>query len=135
MIMLDIVELPDQSSTGAASAKSIILEKISSINISALTCVYLDSNTTCSAADNSINTTAIVEGISLNAGSTGSIIKILSFGVLEDASFIFGLNVPLFLGLNGAITSTPPAIGFLSRIGYGLGPGSIRVKIESPITL
>lgn len=123
------------SITDAISAKTLILEKEASENISALKLVYLDSSLSCSLADNSISGKVNSCGISINAGILGDTIKILSFGILEDASFLFGVNEPLYLDINGGLTNVPPTTGYLTKIGYGLGAGSIYIKIEKPITL
>lgn len=119
----------------AVSAKTLILEKEASESISALKLVYLDSSLSCSLADSSISGKINSCGVSINAGILGDIIKILSFGIIEDASFLFGVNEPLYLGTNGEITNIPPTTGYLTKIGYGLGAGSIYIKIEKPITL
>lgn len=123
------------STSEALSAKVLILERLASESISALKVVYLDSNTTCALSDNSDFYRATSCGVAINAGTNGDIVKILSFGIIEDSSFAFGINEPIYLSSNGAITSTAPATGILTKIGYGLGLGAIYVKIEKPITL
>lgn len=121
--------------TNAFSAKSIIINKLANETISALNIVYLDTSTTCVKADNTTYTSAIPVGIALSSGILGDTIEILELGIVNDASFLFGLNVPIYLGLNGAITATPPSSGYLVKIGYGLGSGAIFIKIEKPIAL
>ena len=74
-------------------------------------------------------------GISIQAGLTGQDIAVLLFGKIEDASFNFPLNEPLFLDLNGVITSTPPTTDFSVNIGHSLGLGAIFIDIKEPIEL
>src|SRR4030067_2042131 len=105
----------------ALSAKVLILEKNANESISALSLVYLDTSLTCRNADNLIYNTSICVGIALNGGAIGDLIKILSFGIVEDPFFIFGLNDPIYLGLNGVITDIAPTSGILVKIGNGLG--------------
>lgn len=128
-----LVPLPN--TTEALSAKTLVIERIASENISALKIVYLNSTTTCAKSDNSSHSSATSCGIAINAGNIGDTIKILSFGVVEDSSFIFGINEPIYLSVDGEITATPPSSGYLVKIGYGLGSGAIFIKIEKPIAL
>lgn len=126
---------PPTPTEDALSAKTLILEKIAGENISALNVLYLSSSTECLKADNSLIGTATVAGIATNGGITGAMIRILSFGIVEDPSFLFGVNDPLYLGASGGIISIAPVSGVLTKIGYGLGVGSIYIKVEKPIIL
>ena len=75
-------------------------------------------------------------GVSLNGGPVNTDIDITLFGRIEDPSFTFPLNAPLFLGANGEIVLLPP-IGavYNMQIGKSLGNGSIFVDIKEPILL
>jgi hypothetical protein len=82
-------------------------------------------------------TEATVLGIALEAGLTGDEKRITILGVVEDASFTWAVNAPLFLGASGLITNTPPvATGeFVTQIGYSLGTGAIFVSISEPMEI
>lgn len=74
-------------------------------------------------------------GITLTAATTGSLARVLSFGILEDSFFNFPLNAPLFLKSNGIISDVPELTGFSTQIGHSLGNGAIFINIREPITL
>lgn len=122
----------DYFSSSALSAKVLILEKIADENITAMKAVYLNDYHTCKLASNVDDNQGTVIGIALNSGLIGVTINILSFGIIDDPFFTFGLNEPVFLGTNGDLITTQPLTGVLTEIGYGLGAGSIYVKIISP---
>jgi hypothetical protein len=123
------------SSQDALSAKTLILEKIASENISALKLVYLDTQSSIALADNSAEATGTVIGVALNTVLTGGLVRVLVFGILEDAFFNYAINERLFLGSNGEITIIEPLSGVLTSIGFGLGSGAIQIGIDKPVLL
>ena len=131
------IDLDPKSSTNeeALSAKALILEKIAGENISALKLVYLNSSSSVKLADNSIESTGTVVGVSKSSSVMGGLVKVLVFGILEDAFFNYGINERLFLGSNGEITTIQPISGVLTSIGFGLGSGAIQIGIDKPILL
>jgi len=64
--------------------------------ISKFNLVKMDSNTHCSKSTPVSLQNASVIGIALNDATTGNSVTVLMFGILEDASFNFALNVMLF---------------------------------------
>jgi hypothetical protein len=78
---------------------------------------------------------ASVIGVAINTGTTGFEGSVLSFGVYKDASLVFGINTPLYLGPGGLITDIAPTTGVQTRIGKSLGDGAILVNIDEPIIL
>lgn len=102
--------------------------------ISALKCVYLDSETTVAIADKTDNIKAEVFGVAITAGNIGEEVEIVNYGQIDDAFFLFPVNATLFLGTSGTITTTPPGDGEVRTIiGKSLGIGSIFVNISEPI--
>ncbi len=79
--------------------------------------------------------TATIIGISITGATTGNVVKYQIDGRLEDSSFNFPLNDPLYLGSDGSITNTPPSTGHRTRLGTSLGVGAIQIEIEEPIIL
>lgn len=102
--------------------------------ISALQLVTATSNTEVGIADVTSLTEATVLGIALTGGIALVQEQITILGVVEDPSFTYPVNTPLFLGVGGAITDTPPTtVGeFVTQIGYSLGTGAIFVSISEP---
>lgn len=85
---------------------------------------------------NSTYEEATVIGVTLTAATLGNQVEVLLFGLLEDASFTFPNNVPLFLTAGGTITDSAPVAGeFFVRIGRSQGTGAIFVDIEEPTEL
>jgi hypothetical protein len=123
------------SSQDALSAKTLILEKVASENISALKLVYLDTQASVALADNSAEATGTVVGIALNTVLTGGLVRVLVFGILEDAFFNYAINERLFLGSNGEFTTVQPTSGVLTSVGFGLGLGAIQIGIDKPVLL
>lgn len=132
-----LVPSPDNSASSqdALSAKTLILEKIASENISALKLVYLDTQSSVSLADNSAEEIGTVIGVALNTVLAGGLVRVLVFGILEDAFFNFAINERLFLGSNGEITTVQPTSGVLTSVGFGLGAGAIQIGIDKPVLL
>lgn len=124
-----------QDTATTDDAKRLVDTKTCAENISALRLVNATDDTSIELADPSAYTTGIVLGVALQAGLLGEDIEVLLFGKLEDVSFTFTLNEPLFLTANGVITSTPPTTGFSVNIGHSLGSGAIFVNIKEPIEL
>lgn len=122
----------------ALSAKVLIIEKIARHNFSALRMMVLPTATECEYGQPTSYATAKVAGMSVNAGITGSICKILLFGQHQDPFFTFAAQIPLFLGVDGLITDTPPTPLTATHqvtIGQSLGLGSIHISISEPVAI
>lgn len=109
--------------------------KQASEDISALKIVRAISDTQIAIADNDTYTKSKAFGVALTASTTGGNVRVQTFGEIKDASFLFPINEPLFLGSNGVITITPPILGFVINIGYSLGNGAIFIDINEQIEL
>lgn len=101
--------------------------------ISALKVVYAISATQVAIADQLQPHKPI--GVALNAAGDGDSITFRTFGEVEDASFLFAVNEPLFFNSVGSITNIPPSTGYHTEIGHGMGVGKIFVSIKNQITL
>lgn len=100
-------------------------------DISALRMVRAQTPTSVSIADKDLLEDARAMGISINAATTGNDVTVVTFGQVDDASFLFSANDCLFLGDDGAITDIPPTTGHNVPIGFGLGNGSIFIDIDN----
>ena len=105
--------------------------------ISALRAVTLNANQEVFLGQkNTVYSEAKVLGISTTAAVAGNTVNVQTFGILDDPSFNFPLNDPLFLDNNGFITNVPPVPGeFLVEVGNSLGAGSIFVRVQEPTEL
>jgi hypothetical protein len=105
--------------------------------ISALRIVRSISATTVVYADSTLNfEDSRTLGMSTSGGIIGSTISVTFFGAIEDASFTFPINDPLFLTQNGLISNTQdPLSVYNSTIGYSLGVGAIFINLQEPIAL
>jgi len=117
------------------AAKLLIDTRICDENISALRLVTAIDSTDIELANNNIYSSSKVLGLSLQSGNIGDEIEVLLFGKVEDNSFSFTLNEPLFLTSNGQITSTAPTSDFSVNIGHSLGVGAIFIDIKEPIEI
>jgi len=103
--------------------------------VSAIKAIYKTINGI-SQADKDINLAeATVIGISITGNTSGNQVKYQIIGRLEDSSFNFPLNDPLYLGNNGSITNVAPTTGYRTQIGSSLGTGAIKIQLEEPIEL
>lgn len=126
------VEVPG---SGGGTSTGNIIKKIYETNLSALKMVRMLSNGHVQEADylNYIDAQSL--GMTLQAGVAGFEGDIITFGPVEDMSFNFPLNDPLFLTSNGNISNISPSIGHSSKIGYSLGVGKIFIDIDFIIKL
>jgi len=129
------VNLP--SSGGGGSSDKLLITRNVSEDVSALRLVIADDSSNVSLANNnSTYENSQVLGIATSGATTGNPITIVTNGVVNDISFTFLVNVPLFLGVNGSITDVAPT-GSVNRtiIGKGQGAGQIYIEIGEPIIL
>ena len=73
-------------------------------------------------------------GITLTAASLGQPLNILRSGVIEDAGWNWTPG-RVWLGIDGALSQTPPTAGFDVLIGAATSATQITLNIQDPITL
>lgn len=74
-------------------------------------------------------------GISTNAATIGGVVNILSTGSIIDPAFNFTPSLPIYQGLNGALTQLVPSFGFIQQVGIAKSQTEIAIGIKSPIIL
>lgn len=104
-------------------------------NVSAIRAIYKTINGIAHGDPDLTYAEASIIGISITGALSGNTVKYQIDGRLEDSSFNFPLNDPLFLGTDGVITNTPPVTGHNTRLGLSLGVGAIQIEIQMPIIL
>ena len=88
---------------------------------------YADSdNLTCSNAS---------VGITNGASVLDDIINIQTSGYMQEPSWQWSTNLPLFLGVNGLLTQTMPSTGFSQIIGIVTSSIEIIIQIQPSIIL
>ena len=120
----------------AESAVKLVDIYITTEVISALRMVTLVSESDCKLGQSqTIFEDAKIVGVALNASAIGGNVTCLTYGILEDPSFTFPLNEPLFLKANGVISNIEESTGFSTQVGHSLGTGAIFINIREPIEL
>jgi len=124
----------DISTTVNDEAAKLAFKKVASEPITKFQMVRLISSTEVALGDISSYTNAKIIGMALESGSVGATIAILTFGIVDDASFSFTLNEPLFLQATGFLGETAPSASgeFIVTAGQSLGSGSIYIDISPP---
>lgn len=115
---------------------SLVVTKTAGETISAGKAVYLDTATVVKLSDHSVVARQKCIGVAKTAATVGNSIEVITDGIFTDAIFSgFTLNEPVWVGLNGVLTQTPPTSGVLLEAGYYLGENKIEVEIKRPIIL
>ena len=108
-------------------------------NCSALKAVYIasDGKAYKASANSSINE-AQVFGITIRAGNINDTVEVITYGVLNDASFSFTIGQELYLKTLGNFDQVDPMLSgmvFNKVIGFGLNAGSIFISPSRLIEL
>lgn len=126
-------------SNGIEDVTTTIIEREAFENISALKMVIVNLDNTVSLADSaSAFEDAKTIGMALSAATAGNMVRIATFGVVEDISFTYSANDQLYLSSNGDIKITAPATPtdtYNVFIGQALGSGQIFINIQEPTEL
>lgn len=78
-----------------------------------------------------------VIGVTVASASANEDATLVSFGPIEEPSWNWVANTPVYLGTNGQMTQVPPAspAAFIMRIGVPTSPTSLFVNINNPLFL
>lgn len=121
-----------QGLTGPAGGAAVTRLAVGSVN--ALRVVAATSATQVTYAQPTTGAT-LPMGVSTTAGADGEEVNVQLSGELVDAGWGWDVDVPIFLGANGALTQTAPATGVLVVVGRPLTATSMFIAIESPLWL
>ena len=77
----------------------------------------------------------LLTGITMHYADQGSLIKVHTDGEVQESSWNWEPDRPVFLGLMGMLTQTPPAAGAIVQIGLALEPTVLLVRIEPALFL
>lgn len=76
----------------------------------------------------------LILGITKHAAVAGDTITVTTGGTMENTSWTWAIG-PIYCGLNGVLTQTVPATGFMCRVAKALSPTVIFVNVEEAILL
>lgn len=76
-----------------------------------------------------------VLGMTLNAASADGVVNVQTSGPVTEPTWNWTPNLPVFLGVSGAMTQTPPATGFQLVVGIATAPTTLVLGIKQPIIL
>jgi hypothetical protein len=77
-----------------------------------------------------------VSGISTAAAVGGAEVFVQTQGVLDHGGWAWTPGTPVFLGLAGALVSSPPVSGtFVQIVGRALSPTKLLINLQPPIIL
>lgn len=109
------------------------LTKIAGESISALRWVYQASDGLVYLAQNTDFSQSLgILGITTTSATSGGELSIQTGGLVSDASFFFGLDIPLWLGLNGVTTQVPPTTGNLVIVGQPTDNHTLFINLQPP---
>jgi len=77
----------------------------------------------------------IVAGLTDTAFLQSADVLAIMNGDIQEVTWTWTLNKPIFLGNNGFMTQTVPTTGFLLQVGYPVTTDKMIVDIKTPINL
>lgn len=74
-------------------------------------------------------------GITTNAAVADGPVFVQTYGEIEEPSWNWAVNQPIYLGTSGALTQVAPAAGFILILGHAITPTRMFVSKQQPIQL
>lgn len=103
-------------------------------SISALRCIVMRSGSGFVASSDDVSCANVIAGISTTAAcSLGASFLVQGSGVIEDSSFSWQDNLPIFCGPDGRLTQTPPTSGFIQQVAIPDGPNKLEISLQLAI--
>lgn len=87
------------------------------------------------AHHNDVAGASSILGITLHAAEAEAPINVAASGEIFEPSWAWVVDAPIFVGVAGVLTQTPPPTGFLLVVGVATSPTSMLVSIKQPIIL
>ncbi|MEO5344211.1 MAG: hypothetical protein H7842_12915 [Gammaproteobacteria bacterium SHHR-1] len=100
--------------------------------ISALKVVKIEDNLAYAASSTISGDSGKIVGIATTGADLGASLLVRIMGEMSNDVWAWTPG-PLFINETGDLVSTPPATGFVQRIGRAISPTKIIVDIEQPI--
>lgn len=126
----------DSSKITAAGSAAVVKTYTAGETISALKAVYVNPlDGKIYRASSSTLQSASVIGITKTAVNQDGTVELIQYGIFQDGFFGFDPAELIVLGDNGALTATPPASGYLTRLGRSINGNTILILVETPVQL
>lgn len=143
--IIELLEIAEQGPAGAAGAQGIpgpaggsSMEFTATTAIGGHRVLALDAANAVVYAENTayMHSNKII-GISLNAAAPGGTISAVRAGEVAESSWSWDVTLPVYLGVNGLLTQTPPVYpaAFSLIVGFPTAPDRLFVAVREPITL
>lgn len=87
------------------------------------------------ADSGAISAASAVLGVTLHAADDGAPVNVVSSGEVTEPSWAWIEHAPIFVGVAGGLTQTPPTAGFHLVVGVATSATSMLVGIKQPIIL
>ena len=76
-----------------------------------------------------------VLGLTTGAVIIGAAATVQTGGEMTEPTWAWTLDAPIFLGVDGLLTQTPPASGFLLVVAFPVTATKIFIKLREPLAL
>ena len=76
-----------------------------------------------------------VTGIAANSATIGAAVTVRILGPLTEPSWSWTAGQPIYVGVDGVLTQTPPSAGYIREIALAVSPTKVIVRPMMPITL
>lgn len=103
--------------------------------VSARKVVYIDSSGSIKTCSSDTLGTRNAIGITKNSYSVGELATVYVDGIIEDSTWSWPPGSPLFVGADGALTSTPPTSGYILLFAFAISKTKISIHKEPSVKL
>lgn len=112
-----------------------IVEKTAGESLSGHRAVVVVDNEAAAASNTEASHRGKVRGITTGAVASGGKARIQVFGPMEESGWNWTPGKPIFVGVGGALTQTPPTTGWLQQIAVADSSTVIFIDPQLPIDL
>ncbi len=127
---IEVISLLQQ---GPAGPPGPVSGYLAGSNLSGHRAVIVDENSKVVYADNQTPShTSKVLGITLGAAVIDDTVSVRTFGEVQEPSWNWTLDQPIYLGANGVLTQALPITGFLLVLAFPISPTKIFISIKQP---
>lgn len=120
---------PNRGLRGPAGSASETFTATASIPVSALVVVSQYGETVRPCNPESASDLLAMTGIAFNAALGGGQVTVRRAGIMTDASWSWIVGLPIFCGLSGALTQTPPVAVGVRQVAVATGSTEILLNI------